>query len=280
MPPDRRRCRRRRLRTTPPARSGSCSSDLLRVETVEEPERAVRIDAHAAAAAVIHRIFERFYDEWDGDGSGAAGCRRGAADARDRAGGVRRAPRERGETGYPAMWAGRPGRADRGLRALARGRARGSDVTRALPLVRCEARFGRRDDRREDAGSRRGRADRDRARRAEAAACPGGSTASTGSQAADRDSASSTTRPARSTRREVRRAAGRADAAAAAVRARRRRAARDRPGAPATAAYVYPTRRGEFRTVEWEPEELAERHARRARPAGRDRRRRSHAATS
>ena len=50
---------------------------LLRVKAVEEPERSVRIDA-LSRGSVFHRIFERFYDEWNGQGPGAA-RRRGAS---------------------------------------------------------------------------------------------------------------------------------------------------------------------------------------------------------
>jgi ATP-dependent helicase/nuclease subunit B len=89
---------------------------LLHVRGVDEPERIVRIDA-LSRGSVIHRIFERFYEEWDGVGPAPL-----AADAERRvrviAGEECDAARDRGETGYPAMLGSGPGRDDRGLRSL------------------------------------------------------------------------------------------------------------------------------------------------------------------
>jgi RecB family exonuclease len=78
-------------------------SRLLRVRAVEEPERTVRIDP-LHRGSLIHRILERFHDEWCGEGP--------AASAPEAAGRMRAIAEEecaaaetRGETGYPAMWA-------------------------------------------------------------------------------------------------------------------------------------------------------------------------------
>jgi RecB family exonuclease len=116
-------------------------SRLLRVRGVEEPERTVRIDA-LHRGSLIHRILERFHGEWNGPGPAAL-----AADAPNR---MRTTAREecdaaesRGETGYPAMWS-----ADRlqiiedCMRWLEV--ERGDARTAELPLGACEARFGHR----------------------------------------------------------------------------------------------------------------------------------------
>ena len=42
----------------------------LRVKAVEEPERTVRID-NLRRGSLFHRIFQRFYAEWSGEGSPA-----------------------------------------------------------------------------------------------------------------------------------------------------------------------------------------------------------------
>jgi len=116
-------------------------ANVLRVRSVEEPERTVRID-NLRRGSLFHRILQRFDGEWDSDGPAAlapGAAKRMRAIAReecDRA-------EKRGETGYPAMW-----RADRleviedCLRWLEVERR--DPLTRALPLVKCEARFGRR----------------------------------------------------------------------------------------------------------------------------------------
>jgi ATP-dependent helicase/nuclease subunit B len=115
--------------------------DVLRIRSVEEPERTVRID-NMRRGNLFHRILQRFDRDWDGDGPAAL-----APDAADRMRAIAREEcaraEERGETGYPAMW-----RADRleviedCLRWLELERQ--DPLTRALSLVKCEARFGRR----------------------------------------------------------------------------------------------------------------------------------------
>ena len=115
--------------------------DVLRVRSVEEPERTVRID-NMRRGNLFHRILQRFEGDWDGEGPAAL-----APDAADRMRTIAWEEcdhaEQRGETGYPAMW-----RADR-LEVIEDclewlRREREDPLTRALPLVRCEARFGRR----------------------------------------------------------------------------------------------------------------------------------------
>jgi hypothetical protein len=128
-----------------PARSGSCSSELLRVRAVEEPERTFG-STRSAAAACFHRIFERFHDEWE------ARVRRRSHPGRAADAAIAEeecdARRERGETGYPAMWA-----ADRVeviedcVRWLEV--ERDDPLTRALPLVAVRGALRSADDRRE-----------------------------------------------------------------------------------------------------------------------------------
>ena len=112
---------------------------VLRVRGVEEPERTVRID-NLRRGNLFHRIFQRFHAEWTGHTSASL-----APDAEQRMRTIAQeecdAAAERGETGYPAMWA-----ADQieviedCLRWL---EAEREDPTiRQLPLGACEARFG------------------------------------------------------------------------------------------------------------------------------------------
>ena len=115
--PPTRRCRRPRLRATRPVRSGSCSSGCCGSGRSTEPEQVVRIDA-LSRGSVIHRIFERFYEEWNGTGPAPL-----AAEAEQRMRTIageecdaRARPRRDRLSGDVG---GRPGRADRGLRALA-----------------------------------------------------------------------------------------------------------------------------------------------------------------
>ena len=114
---------------------------LLRVKAVEEPEQVVRIDA-LSRGSVIHRILERFYDEWNGKEPAPL-----APEAEKRmraiAGEECDAARDRGETGYPAMWeADRVELIEDCVRWLEH--ERHDELTRALPLVTVEARFGQR----------------------------------------------------------------------------------------------------------------------------------------
>src|SRR5207248_11252031 len=77
--------------------------DLLRIRSVEEPERTFRIDA-LRRGSLFHRILERFHGEWKGAGS-ASLAKDAAARMRSIAEEECDAAEQRGETGYPAMWA-------------------------------------------------------------------------------------------------------------------------------------------------------------------------------
>ena len=181
------------------------------------------------------------------------------ADARDRRARSATRAAERGETGYPAMWA-----ADRieviedCLRWLEVERE--DPLTPALPLVRCEARFGRR------YAGRAGRA-RCRATSRSRSSSAGGTLRLPGridritwdARAADALPGRSTTRPARSaTRSPAQLQGGRMLQLPLYVLAGAQLlGSTPRAG---EAAYVYPTRRGEFRAVAWTREQLAERH--------------------
>jgi RecB family exonuclease len=114
-------------------------SHLLRVKKVEDPERTVRMDA-VQKGSLFHVIFERFYAEWEGPGSAALSVDAGdrmraiASEECDRA-------RDRGETGYAAMWeADRLEVIEDCLAWLEVERADARSVQ--LPLAACEARFG------------------------------------------------------------------------------------------------------------------------------------------
>jgi ATP-dependent helicase/nuclease subunit B len=113
--------------------------DLLRIRKVEEPERTVRMDS-LRRGSLVHRIFQRFYEE-----AGGAGCAALAPDADRRMRKIATEEcdraRERGETGYPAMW-----EADR-LEILEDCLAwleieRNDPRSAGMPLAACEVRFG------------------------------------------------------------------------------------------------------------------------------------------
>jgi RecB family exonuclease len=113
--------------------------DLLRIRKVEEPERTVRID-NLRRGSLIHRIFQRFQQEHRGLGAPAL-----APDALQRmraiAEGECDAAQARGETGYPAMWAAeRLEVIEDCVRWLER--ERDDPLTATLPLGASEARFG------------------------------------------------------------------------------------------------------------------------------------------
>ncbi len=228
---------------------------LLRIKAVSEPEQVVRIDA-LSRGSVIHRIFERFYEEANGKTPAPL-----AADAEERmrriAGEECDRARDRGETGYPAMWeADRVELIEDCVRWLELERE--LESTRALPLSAVEARFGER-----MAGEKQG----------------------TLSQAdpIEIDLPSGTLRlhgridrvnwdQKRTRFRVVDYKTGRKYAEKPAELQGGRMlqlplyvlAAAKLLGIDASAggaAYVYPTRRGEFKTVEWQPDELAARHA-------------------
>lgn len=115
--------------------------DVLRIRALEEPERTVQIDA-LRRGSLFHRIFERFHGEWSGPGSASL-----APGAWER---MRTIAEEecnlaeaRGETGYRAMWvADRLTVLEDCLRWLEV--EQGDPLTRALPISATEARFGQR----------------------------------------------------------------------------------------------------------------------------------------
>src|SRR5262249_40256466 len=76
-------------------------ADVLRIRSVEEPERTVRID-NLRRGSLFHRILERFDGEWTGPGPAAL-----APDAVERMRAIANEECDRaearGETGYPAM---------------------------------------------------------------------------------------------------------------------------------------------------------------------------------
>ena len=152
---------------------------LLRVRAVEEPEQVVRIDA-LSRGSVIHRIFERFYDEWNGKGPAPL-----AAEAERRmrriAGEECDAARDRGETGYPAMWeADRVELIEDCVRWLHEERE--DELTRAAADGRGRGAVRAADGRREAGFAVAGGADRDRAALRARCVCTAGSTGSTGTR--------------------------------------------------------------------------------------------------
>jgi RecB family exonuclease len=228
--------------------------DLLRIKAVEEPERTMRIDAFSRGN-VFHRIFERFYAEWTGSAPAAL-----APNAAERLRAIVReecdAAEFRGETGYPAMWA-----ADRleviedCLRWLDEERADPNTI--ALPEVATEARFGRR-----YFSERRGALSRD-----EPIAIELNGDAILLAGRIDRINWNhdksrfrvvdyKTGRPSGGKPGELQ--GGRMLQLPLYVLAGAELLETD-PGGGA-AAYVYPTRRGEFRTIDWTGADLAERH--------------------
>jgi ATP-dependent helicase/nuclease subunit B len=78
-------------------------SNVLGAKALEEPERTVRIDS-LRRGNLFHRVFERFHEEWEGAGAPAL-----APQAHERMQGIAEEEcaeaASRGETGYPAMWA-------------------------------------------------------------------------------------------------------------------------------------------------------------------------------
>ena len=218
-----------------------------------------------AAAASFHRIFERFYGEWDGQGPGGARRRR-------RASGCARSPArsatargERGETGYPAMWeADRLEVIEDCLRWLEVERAGSAHAGAAAGAVRGAV---RRSASRREAGTRCRATSRSRSSsaagtlRAVRPDRPG----QLGREAAD-PLPRRRLQDRQGTRREAGAAAGRADAAAAAVRARRRASCSGSTPAPARRRTSTRPAAAAFSTIEWDG-----RRARRA-PRRRDRR--------
>jgi RecB family exonuclease len=226
---------------------------LLRIRAVQEPEQVVRIDA-LRRGSVIHRIFERFYDEWKGKRPAPL-----APEAEERlraiAGEECDAARDRGETGYPAMW-----EADRVELiedcVLWLHHERDDELTRALPRVAVEARFGQR-----WVGEKHGSLSRAEPIEIE---LPSGTLRLAGR--IDRVNWD----PKRTSFRVVDYKSGKRYAERSGELQGGRMlqlplyvlaAAKllEIDPAAGSAAYVYPTRRGEFRVVDWAPEDIADR---------------------
>ena len=229
--------------------------DVLRTRAVEEPERTVRIDA-LRRGSLFHRIFQRFHDEWEGPGAASL-----APQAEERMRTIAEeecdAAQARGETGYPAMWAAdRLEVIDNCLRWLEVERA--DPLTAALPHGASEARFGQR-----YPGERVSGLSRDDPIEI---ALPGRALGLSGRIDRitwDRDPPSrfrvidyktGKVRDERSAQVQ----GGRMLQLPLYVLAGGELLGVDPRGGEA--AYVYPTRRGEFRTVQWSGEELAGRH--------------------
>jgi ATP-dependent helicase/nuclease subunit B len=227
---------------------------LLRVKAVEEPELVVRIDA-LSRGAVIHKIFERFYEEWEGMEPAPL-----APEAEPRmraiAGEECDAARDRGETGYPAMWeADRVELMEDCVRWLVH--ERDDELTRTLPLVAVEARFGQR-----MTGEKQGSLSQAEPIEIE---LPSGALRLHGRIDRvnwDPQRAGFRIVDYKSGRRYAERSAelqgGRMLQLPLYVLAAAKLLGID-PSAGA-AAYVYPTRKGEFHVVDWKPEDLAARH--------------------
>jgi ATP-dependent helicase/nuclease subunit B len=228
---------------------------LLRVRAVDEPETVVRIDA-LSRGSVVHRIFERFYDEWKGKGPAPL-----AAEAEQRmrqvAGEECDAAADRGETGYPAMWeADRVELIEDCIAWMYEERA--DERTPLLPLVAVEARFGQR-----MAGEKQGSLSRAEPIEIE---LPSGRLLLIGRIDRvnwDRKRPSFRVVDYKTGKKYAEKSGelqgGRMLQLPLYVLAAAKLLGID-PTAGA-AAYVYPTRKGDFQTVEWTPEDLASRQA-------------------
>jgi RecB family exonuclease len=228
---------------------------LLRIRSVAEPDQVVRIDA-LNRGSLVHRIFERFYEEWAGSGPAPNApdaerrMRTIAAEECDNA-------RDRGETGYPAIW--EADRVELIEDCIVWMREEAADVlTRQLTLVAVEARFGQ-----QRAGEKAGSLSQSEPIKID---LPSGPLRLHGR--IDRVNWNAE----KSRFRVVDYKTGRKYAEKPAelqggkmlqlplyVLAAAQLLEID-PIAGG-AAYVYPTRRGGFQTVEWQPEEMAARHA-------------------
>jgi RecB family exonuclease len=229
--------------------------NLLRVKAVEEPEQVVRIDA-LSRGSVIHKIFERFYDEWKGKGPAPL-----APDAEQRmraiAGEECDSARDRGETGYPAMWeADRVELIEDCVRWMQK--EQGLDVTRTLPIVAVEARFGRR-----WVGEKQGSLSQTEPIEIELPSGPLRLHGRIDRVNWDRERTTFRVVDYKSGRRKAERSGelqgGRMLQLPLYVLAAAKLLGIE-PSA-GSAAYVYPTRKGEFHVVEWKPEDLAAQHA-------------------
>ncbi len=231
--------------------------DVLRIRSVEEPERTFRIDA-LRRGSLFHRILERFHGEWKGAGPASL-----AKDAEARMRSIAEekcnAAEQRGETGYPAMWA-----ADR-IEVIEDCLSwleveREDPQIRDLPHGACEARFGRR-----HPGERVGELSRDEPIEIQ---LPAGTTVRLSGRI-DRITWNDAQPPSRF--RVIDYKTGRVrDERSGQLQGGRMlqlplyvlagaQLLNANPEA-GEAAYVYPTRRGDFSTVEWTGQDLAERH--------------------
>jgi RecB family exonuclease len=228
--------------------------DMLRIRAVEEPERTVRIDS-IRRGNLFHRILERFHTEWREPSAASL-----APDARERMRTIAvqecDAAEARGETGYPAMWAAdRLEVIDDCLEWLEHERE--DPLTRQLPLSACEARFGRR-----HPGEEVGVLSRDEPISVGLAGrellLSGRIDRINWDEARTRfrviDYKSGRVRDEKSAQLQ----GGRMLQLPLYVLAGAELLGIDPKGG--AAAYVYPTRRGQFRTVDWTGEQLAERH--------------------
>jgi len=227
---------------------------LLKVRRVEEPEQVVRIEA-LAKGSVIHRIYERFYEEWKGNGPAPL-----AAEAEERmrqiAGEECDAARDRGETGYAAMWeADRVELIEDCVRWLEY--ERDDELTRKLPQVAVEARFGQR-----RVGEKSGSLSQTEPIEIE---LPSGKLPLHGRiDRVNWDEAKSSFRVVdyktggRYSEKSAELQGGRMLQLPLYVLAAAQLLGIDAKAG--SAAYVYPTRKGEFAVVDWKAEELAARH--------------------
>jgi ATP-dependent helicase/DNAse subunit B len=215
----------------------------------------VRIDA-LRRGSLFHRIFERFHQEWTGSRPATL-----AEEAKRRMRAIAEEECDeaeaRGETGYPAMWAAdRIEVIDDCMQWLEIERE--DPLTRALPLGACEARFGRR-----HPGEQVGTLSRDDPIEIALEARPLRLSGRIDRITWDRDP------PSRF--RVIDYKTGRVrDEKPAQLQGGRMlqlplyvlAGAQLLAVAPSVgeAAYVYPTRRGQFRKISWEREQLAERH--------------------
>lgn len=229
-------------------------SDMLRIRALEEPERTFRIDA-ICRGNLFHRIFERFHSEWKGQGSASLAAD-GAARMRAIAEQECEKAQARGETGYPAMWAAdRLEVIDDCLQWLEVERSEPGTAT--LTLDACEARFGRRHPGEQQGALSRedpievrvdGRMLRLSGRIDRISWDPGKS------RFRVIDYKSGKVRE----EKEAQLQGGRMLQLPLYVLAGAQLL--DMDPSVGEAAYVYPTRRGGFRTINWGPEQLAERH--------------------
>jgi ATP-dependent helicase/nuclease subunit B len=228
--------------------------DVLRIKAIEEPERTVRIDS-LRRGNLCHRILERFHAE-----SRQPGAPSLAPDARERMRAIAEqecdASEARGETGYPAMWAAdRLEVIDDCLQWLEVERE--DPLTALLPLGACEARFGPR-----HRGEQVGALSRDEPIAVQLAGrellLSGRIDRINWDEARTRfrviDYKTGRVRDEKSAQLQ----GGRMLQLPLYVLAGAELLGLDPFGGQA--AYVYPTRRGQFRTIDWTGEQLAERH--------------------